>query len=63
MPNKLSGDIKEIVPDVDNNSMDIRGPYHANGHYVFSIKRADRPFKSKYTGYYGLGAVKDFKAP
>ena len=57
MPNKFNGDIRMLQSEIKITSANDKLPNSYMGHYIFNIKRADRPFRTTYTGYYGLGAV------
>jgi len=61
MPNNFSGEVKKVGSTIKIHSMNASVPNQYRGHWIFSIDRADTPFKTKYTGYYGLGAVKDYR--
>lgn len=60
----MQGRIRKLDSEIKIHSaspIDAKLPNIYQGHYIFSIDKADRPFKSTYTGYYGLGVNKNFK--
>jgi hypothetical protein len=61
-PNIMQGRIRRLDSEIKIHSpIDAKLPNIYQGHYIFSIDKADRPFRSTYTGYYGLGVNKNFK--
>jgi len=69
-PNILSGKLKKLESQIKIDSGEINPTTKTadeqniyEGHIIYSIEHADRPFRSTYTGYYGLGVNNDFNHP
>ena len=58
-PNKFEGKVQKVpLLSLETRAEGVFNLYH--NYYMFNVANADVPFKSTYTGFFGLGPSKSF---